>query len=255
MNNTIKINSKPADIMEMLYQQQIDQAERVYYEMAKHFWSIIGTANQVAYMSILEAVDMMRDAGMLRQQQKVKALKTLEEFDRYQHGAYMVFQADGDDRYPLWQDLTLRAAHKLQPDVQRLFFAIKNVIDKACVSNSQVHAQVQTGVALVTLATLLFDTMAGVFQKQTVMDIHKQFGGGRLTAVERLWLSAAEIMGRQVMKDVNLKDDEQCQLGVRVILTKYQQADFLNEAAGEALRLNPQVMHHLTEHEKEDITK
>ena len=64
---------------------------------------------------------------------------------------------------------------------------------------------------------------------------------GRLTAVESNWKEVGEITGRQVMQDVNLRDDPTCQLGVQVILARYQSAEFLNEAAGEALRLNPEI--------------
>lgn len=46
------------------------------------------------------------------------------------------------------------------------------------------------------------------------------------------------------MKDVNLRDNEQCRLGVEMILQRYERADFLNEAAGVALRHNPDVLSH-----------
>ena len=247
----IRTNSSVWDIRRAMLIQQHDRYEELQDEMAKQFWSMIGTANQVAYMAIDDAVEQMRETGMLKQKQKQKAMKALEEYHRYERNAYEHFREVGMDRYAFWQDFVGRAAEKLQPDVQRLHYAIKNVIDRAGVRNSETMASIQTGVALVTLSTLMFDTMAEKFQRQTMGDVGMIFRGGRMTAVERNWLEVADVTGRQVIKDVNLRDDPQCQLGINVILTRYQSADFLNEAASEALRVNPAICEQLTDEEKE----
>lgn len=246
----IRTNSTVADIRRAMLMQQHDRYEELKDDMAKHFWSMIGTANQVAFVAIDDAVDMMREAGMLKQQQKQKALRALEEYHRYERNAYEHFQEVGMDRFAFWQDFVGRAADKLQPDVQRLYFAIKNVIDRSRVRHSEVLAQIQTGVALVTLSTLMFDTMADQYQRKTMADIRSVFHGGRLTAVERNWMEVGDITGRQVMQDVNLKDDPACQLGINVILTRYQSADFMKEAASEALRVNPAICEGLTEEDR-----
>ena len=247
--NTIRTNTTAIDLRAALIAQEVSKAEALQEDMAKKFWPMIGTANKVAYFAIEDAVDMMREAGMLRQKQKVNALRAMDELNKYERNAYEHFMAISDDRYALWQDLVGRAAEKLQPDVQRLYFAIKNVIDRHRVKHSDVLAQIQTGVALITLSTLMFDTMANQYQRLTMVEIRDTFRGGRLTAVESNWKAVGEITGRQVMADVDLRNDPACQLGVQVILTRYQDMGFLNEAAGEALRLNPQVLHHLEEKE------
>ena len=244
--NMIRTNFSATDMKMAVMRYNAQQAEAVQDQMAQHFWVMIGTANQVAYMAIEDAIEMMQDSGMYRQKQKQKAMAAVEAYRKYERAAYEHYKVIEDDRYPLWQDLIGRAAEKLQPDVQKLFFAIKNVIDRSKVRNAAVLAQIQTGVALITLSTLMYDTMANQFQRMTLLNIHQMFNAGRLTAVESNWKAVGEITGRQVMQDVNLRDDPACQLGINVLLTRYQQADFLNEAAGEALRLNPQSWHHAT---------
>ena len=227
--------------MNAIYRQEIEQADALCDEMAQHFWPMIGTANQTAYLAMDDAIEAMRDCGMLRQQVKVKAMKAVDEYERYDKAVKQHFRELGDDRYYLWADLVARAADRLQPDVTKLFFAIKNKIDGQRVRNSVALAKVQTALALVTLSTLMYDIMAAQYQRQTMLRIAETFRGGRLTAVESLWKAVGDITGRQVMQDVNLRDDPQCQLGVQVILARYQSAEFLNEAAGEALRLNPEI--------------
>jgi hypothetical protein len=145
------------------------------------------------------------------------------------------------DAQAFWKTLS---GGEVQPDVKRLYFAIKNELDRCGVQNSRVYASIQTGLALVTLATLMFDTMMSQFQRQTLVNITHAFLPGRLTAMESCWKAVGEITGKKVLKDVNLRDNEQCRLGVEVILQRYERADFLNEAAGVALRHNLDILSH-----------
>jgi len=227
---------------DILMKSENGKAEKLADEVAKHFWPMIGTANYVAYKAINQASEMMRVAGMLRQQEKVKALKALEAYDLYEKRVKDHFVEINDDRYKLWKDLVRKASELLQPDIDKLYYAIKNELDRCGVQNSRVYASIQTGLALVTLSTLMFDTMMSQFQRQTLVNITHAFLPGRLTAMESCWKAVGEITGKKVLKDVNLRDNEQCRLGVEVILQRYERADFLNEAAGVALRHNPDVL-------------
>ena len=237
----IQTGNNPSGIAAAMYRAQVEQAEALCDDMAQKFWPMIGTANQCAFYAMDDAIEAMTEAGMMRQQVKVKARKAIEEYERYDKAVKRHFHDLGDDRYYLWADLVARAAERLQPDVTRLYFAIKNRIDEQRVKDSAVHAKIQTALGLVTLSTLMYDTMAAQYQRLTMLRIAETFRGGRLTGVEQLWKQVSEITGKMSIKDVNLRDDPQCQLGINVILARYQSADFLNEAAGEALRLNPEI--------------
>ena len=238
-------------ICQNLRRHQYEEAMRLADEVAQHFWPMIGTANQMAFQAIDDAVDMMREAGMLCHKEKVHALKAVDEYHKYERAAYNHFMEIGGDRYALWQDLIGRAALKMEQDVIKLHYAIKQKIDKAGVRNSAVYAQIQTGLALVTMATALFDTMIETYQRQTMVNISDAFKPGRLTAVERNWMEVGELTGKKVMKDVNLRDDPTCQLAIQVILAKYEAANFINEAAGEALRLNPEAWKYASDEDRE----
>lgn len=245
MNTTIRTNISADGIATSLLRQQAEQANELADEMAKQFWTMIGTANQVAFVAMDDAMEAMEACGMLRQQVKVKAQRAMQEYERYERSAYRHFHEMCDDRYYLWSDLITRSAERLKPDVQRLYYAVKNVIDRHKVRNSEALAKIQTALALVTLSTLMFDTLLAEFQRQTMFRLEQSFRGGRLTAVESNWKAVGELTGRQVMQDVDLKNDEACALGVQVILTRYQKADFMNEAAHEALELNPEMTKYL----------
>lgn len=229
-------------IMRSIRRAQWQKANKLADEMAYKFWPMIGTANQCAYAAMDDAVEAMKACGMFRYQAKAKATRAMQEFEKYEHEAYKHFNELGNNTWGLWQDLVCRASDKLQPDIQKLYFAIKNVIDKYGVKNSDALAKIQTALALVTLSTLMYDTMVEQFQRQTPFSLKEVLQGGRLTASESCWREVGSFTGNQVLKDVDLAHDEACALGVRVLLTKYQSAEFLNDAAGEALKLNHEVI-------------
>lgn len=237
----IQTNIDTNGIISSLYQQQMEQANELCDEMAQKFWPMIGTANQTAYIAMDDAVEAMRECGMLRQQVKVKAMRALAEYEAYDKAVRRHFQDMDDNRYFLWADLVARAADRLQPDVDKLYYSIKNKIDEYRCKDSIALAKIQTALAMVTLSTLMYDTMANQFQRQTMILIARTFRGGRLTAVESNWRAVGELTGKMVMPNVNLRDDPNCALGIQVILTRYQSADFLNEAAKDALDVNPEI--------------
>ena len=228
--------------MRAIYKAQAQKAEELSEELACRFWPMIGTANQCAYEAMDEAVEAMQGCGLFRQQAKAKAQRAMSEFEKYEAAAHKHFDALGNNTWGLWQDLVCRATAKLQPDIQKLYFAIKNVLDKNSVDNSFALAKIQTALALVTLSTLMYDTMMANFQKHTPFRLSATIEGGRLTATENCWKMVGEITGKQVLADVDLAHDPTCMLGVQVILSRYEKVDFLNEAAGEALDLNPDVV-------------
>ena len=217
---------------------QYKKAESVADEMAHNFWPMIGTANQCAYQAMLEAVDAMQDCGIYRQQAKNKAQKALAEFERYEKLAHKYFDELGGGTWGLWQDLVRRATDRLQPDIMKLYFAIKNVLDKYQVKNADALAKVQTALALVTLSTLLYDTMLEQFQAKTPLNLRQTFSAGRITATENCWRIVGEATGKQTLRNVDLSHDPACALGVKVLLTKYSEKAFLNDAAYEALKMN-----------------
>lgn len=238
----ITTNNTADSLYLSILRAQEAQAEDVKYKMAGHFWPVIGTANQMAFVAIDDAVVKMKERGMFIHREKWHAQEALKEYRKYEHAAYEHYREMGDDRYHLWQDMICRGAEKLQPDYTRLYFAVKNVLDREKVRNSDVLASIQAALALITLSTLMYDTMEDMYQRKTIVNIRGWFSGGRLTTVERHWIAVGEITGRKYMKEVDLRNDELCQRGINVILTRYQATDFLNDAAGEALGLNPELM-------------
>ena len=126
----ISTNHSAASISQSLARAEIDRANELYDEFAQHFWPIIGSANQMAYLAMDEAVEAMQEAGIFRHQVKQSAQRAMAEFDKYEKLCTKHFKDYEDDRFYLWQDLIGRASDEFQPDITKLYFAIKSKIDR-----------------------------------------------------------------------------------------------------------------------------
>ena len=237
----ISTTYSPYSLSQSLAKIELNKAEELQNNMSEQFWSMIGTANQCAYVAMDEAVEAMKAAGLYRQQVKRDAQRAIEEYHKYEKLCIDWFKGYKDDRYYLWQDLIGKATERLEPDVTKLYYAVKNKIDSYKVPNSIALAKVQTAMAMISLANLLFDEMVTKYQKQTPVRISDMFKAWRLTGCESLWRVVGYLTGTQVMANIDLSQDESCQLGIRVILQRYETAAFLNIAAKEALELNPTI--------------
>ena len=237
----IATQQNPNNIIESLARMELAKAEELQNTLSVQFWSMIGTANQCAYVAMDEAVEAMKAAGLYRQQVKRDAQRAIEEYHKYEKLCIDWFKGYQDDKYYLWQDLIGKATERLEPDVIKLYYAVKNKIDSYKVPNAIALAKVQTAMAMISLANLMFDEMVKKFQKQTPVRIADTFKAWRLTGCENFWRVVGYLTGTQVLANIDLSHDENCQLGIRVILQRYETADFLNIAAKEALELNPTI--------------
>lgn len=213
-----------------------DKARELYNELEDHFWSRVGAANGIAINAMIEAYDAIEDAGMLKQSVKLKANAAMSAIDKYQHAC----QKEMGDRYSLWSDVVRIAADNMQTDVNRLYYSIKNQLDKFHIAHSDVCSHIQTSLALLTSSIVFYDGLVDHFQSQTFINITKDFRIGRLTAVENCWREVARLTSR-CKEEINLQEDYNCQLAMRVIFKKYGDMDFLNDAAKKAMPLNPNM--------------
>lgn len=213
-----------------------EQAEKVFNNLQYHFWPLIGTSNQVAIQSIYEAIDLMEEVGWIKQAIKPlvrraeRCITAYEQRMRAAHG----------DRFFLIQDLATRASHKLEHDVFNLYMAIKQTLDRNNIPDSKIRSKVNMSCTLLELSIEFFNSTVGYYQQQTPIDIKSVFLDARLDALCRTWNAINDNLPK-FNGFVDLNKDDNIKLSMKVILAKYQRADFLNEAAREALQLNPDM--------------
>lgn len=230
---------------------QQKKAEYLYDELGKHFWPVIGTANHSAISTMYEAIDLMESAGMIRQRVKtlVKQINSRhEEYCRATHAAI-------GERYFLWQDIIARAHGNLSPDIMKLYYSIKQQLDRRGVGQSVILSHAYTATTMLSFSTRMFDEMMKIYQSQTVLDITTSYRGGRLTAIENLWRTATDIITPSLKGgDLKLFEDKNCELAINVIAHRYQSMDFINDASTEAMRLNPDMAKYAAEEDRHFFT-
>lgn len=222
-----------------------DKARELYNELENHFWSRVGAANQIAINAMTEAYDAIEDAGMLKQTVKQKANAAMSACEKYLHDC----QKEMGDRYYLWSDVVCIAANNLQTDIMHLYYSIKQMLDKHRIPHSDVCSHIQTALAMLTSANLFCDGLIDHFQRHTFFDIGKDFRKWRLTGIESNWREVARLTSR-CKEDISLDSDPNCQLAMTVIFKRYEDMDFLNDAAQKAMPLNPDMAKYANEEDK-----
>lgn len=140
----------------------------------------------------------------------------------------------------------------------KLYFCVKAKIDKDLEKQdgipSDIRAKVFVVDALLQIAAALYDSLVHNYQSQTVFNIHKNFDAARLSSVLHHWGVVTKNFSK-VKGSVDLNSDQNCQMSIKVILNRFSDKEFINEAAGDAIRQNPAMHKHLTEQEYKDIVE
>lgn len=210
-----------------------------------HFWPLVGTANQIAGNAFFDAYDLLSEKDLLRQDIKKSANSTKEDWDRYQKTS----RKELGDRWYLWQDVVNIASNNIHSDVIKLHMSIKRAMDRDRVSDTDVRSIVHLTQTLLELAVMFFDSYIGNYQSQTFLDISKDFRFARLSAMQKRWMPVTRHFSR-CKGVVDLNEDSDIKLGISVIITRFSTADFINDAAGKAMHLNPQMAVYANEEDK-----
>lgn len=232
----------------------LDKAAELHGEFVRDFWPIIGTANQTCIRWFLETYDQLEEQGMLQRDIKRhcnECNKSIETYQRYVRNSL-------GDRFAVWSDITNVATHNLYPDVVRLYFSVKSAIDKHETRSdskaipSDLRAKVFVAHTFAQITVGMYDSLRDLYQHQTIYNIQKDFKDARFGAVMH-HLGALTKFFAQTKGVVDLNEDDNCKLGVKVILKRFETKDFINEAISDAIHQNPNIYDSLSDEEKDII--
>lgn len=226
------------------------KAAELYEQLGQRFWSVVGPANYSAVATMLDAIDVMEDAGIVRQKLKQLVKRAQRQYQEYVKAARDVLE----DRFYLWQDMTAHAHDRLRPDILKLFFGIKQHYDNFRIPDSNMLAHLQTTFTMLSLCTGLFDATMDFHQRQTYLDISSYFKRGRLTGIVSIWNEVMELVIPKAVLGMPLAKDPNCKTAVSVIARRYETMEFLDEAATDAMRLNPSMIKYANEEDRQFFT-
>lgn len=215
-----------------------DMAKKLYDEMARQFWPIVGTANHIAMSSVLDSYDMLEERCMLVYDVKRDMNTSAREYDKYLRGVRKMMK----DRFALWSDATRLMASNMQPKVDALKNAVKTFFDKNGVDDTELRATICTTDALVQFSCVLYDVYIDRYQKLTAIDISSGFKIARMTGVNRAFRSVSKkLLNVKTSHDLHVSHDVDCNVALENLQSLFLDMDKMNEACHEALVLNPEM--------------
>ncbi len=238
----------------MLTMAQIEQEMRL---TEAGFYVVAAAANELASVAVFDAMDTLRRNGFHGNKEARKwATKCEKDIHSYETMMRIRLQDasrrmgtvadDGRDKYTLWLDTTDRVDEEMKPHMDRLYYAVKMVMDRYSTPHSETLARMWTAHIMLQFAIRQFDTLFSDQKSRTGISLRGAFASGCMTGQLKAWHHALEALDKQLCPkdapDVVLDQDPAVRTGVRAIYNKLNDPDLYNRGAEYGISLNPEVV-------------
>ncbi len=231
-------------------EQEMRQTEAGFYVVA-------AAANELASVAVFDAMDTLRRNGFHGNKEARKwATKCEKDIHSYETMMRIRLQdasrrmgtvaEDGRDKYTLWLDTTDRVDEEMKPHMDRLYYAVKMVMDRYSTPHSETLARMWTAHIMLQFAIRQFDAIFSDQKSRTGISLRGAFASGCMTGQLKAWHHALEALDKQLCPkdapDVVLDQDPAVRTGVRAIYNKLNDPDLYNRGAEYGISLNPEVV-------------
>lgn len=246
---SMRVPLRPMPTME-----QIEQEMRL---TEAGFYVVAAAANELASVAVFDAMDTLRRNGFHGNKEARKwATKCEKDIHSYETMMRIRLQDasrrmgtvadDGRDKYTLWLDTTDRVDEEMKPHMDRLYYAVKMVMDRYSTPHSETLARMWTAHIMLQFAIRQFDTIFSDQKSRTGISLRSAFASGCMTGQLKAWHHALEALDKQLCPkdapDVVLDQDPAVRTGVRAIYNKLNDPDLYNRGAEYGISLNPEVV-------------
>lgn len=184
----------------------------------------IMATNDMAHSLTIEFVSHIKKTPLYKQRIKQIVNNIQKDIKNYTN---VTKQSWTDVDY--YNDLCELVADEMRQDFKKFEFAVKNVLDKANAANADLIAKLEVTRTMVLGACITCDEMERLVKKH----IPANFKNFRLTNLAKNINRIEEILGFGTEKDIDLSQDENCQLALQIIEKKLQTgkiyADAINQ--------------------------
>lgn len=238
----------------MLTMAQIEQEMRL---TEAGFYVVAAAANELASVAVFDAMDTLRRNGFHGNKEARKwATKCEKDIHSYETMMRIRLQdaskrmgtvaEDGRDKYTLWLDTTDRVDEEMKPHMDRLYYAVKMVMDRYSTPHSETLARMWTAHIMLQFAIRQFDTLFSDQKSRTGISLRSAFASGCMAGQLKAWHHALEALDKQFCPkdapDVVLDQDPAVRTGVGAIYNKLNDPDLYNRGAEYGISLNPEVV-------------
>lgn len=213
-----------------------EQAEKAFDNLNSVINLILGAANTIVGKKLYDLVEwMQKDKALYRFKVKHLVNEALRSFQRYESLHYQNF----GERYEFFLDYLNEIEDALEPDIQKMYFSIKAVLDKAKVEKSELFAKINTTTSLAEISVFLYDRLIKECEEQTGFDFNELMRPGRLTGTLHYLDELEKLVCRA--KGVDLNKDKNSNLAAKIIAEKLLNEDVLENAAKTALSYHEEL--------------
>ena len=219
----------------LLFRQAIDrEALKEAAEKASGgFYLVAAAANEVANTAMADADLYLRQHDYLKCREGRRwvrqAMRNYDDYERaircrlkdYTRSAGR--QAATGDYYSLWLDITDNVDEETRPHIQKLFYAIKMLLDRTKdVRETEALAHLWTASMLIDIAVAVFDRTFESVEKRWSINFAHIYKIGRLEGAQKCWRKVTEAYGRMFTpkgdnREIRLGDDPSVVNGVRAL--------------------------------------
>lgn len=200
---------------------------------------VVGAVNSIAGGWLYDTVEELeQDKRLYRHEVKRWAKEAKRRFDEYErvhltdHGGLKSFYVDYLDCMD----------ERVRPHTEKMYWAIKNRIDKERIEGSALFAKVELTLTLLEYSVYVYDFLINDVRESSGYDFDRYLKPARLSDTVKAWRELERIVCKTPGRHIDLNEDPTCTLGFRCIERMLTSEDVLNDAAMEAIRLHPKVL-------------
>lgn len=217
------------------YTEITDKHRETFNHISSLFHTIIGGTNDVANSIMLDAINEIKKAGLLKQKVKKMCKAAVERYSVFDKKNMEDMRNSNIDKRQFYMDFLDSVDKRTKNDVFILRQSVKRLLDKNNINNSDLKSFILTAHALLIFSIELFDRFIDTCPP---INLGKTYQDARLTPVKNAWEQVEEILCPEC-KDINLTKDKDCKLAMEILETKLVSEQGINESGMEALNLNP----------------
>ena len=204
------------------------------------FHVIIGGANSVAQTVMLDTINLLSKTNQYKGKARHNARLAVKRYNNFDRQNMDDMRNSQMDKRQFYMDYLDDLEERLKPDVFRFRLAIKQVLDKRNVGDSELKSYVLCTYEMLHYCVTLFDRFIKELPSIPPINFKETYRAARLDGVFTAWDNLTDVLCRDCT-NIKLDDDPNCRLALNIIETKIVSEQSINQSGKEALSLNPTI--------------
>lgn len=225
----------------MIYPTKInkEQEGQLLANISSLFSLVIGSTNDIAHGTMVDAIAQIRKAGLLRQAIKKACKDATERYQRYDTLNIENMNENGNDRRRLYIDFLDSVQDRLKEPLHQFRKAISRELYRQGIPNRVLKSYIITAYEMLNYAVELFDKFIDGCPKNSIVDWRRAFLPARIKPTLQAWEIATDIICKDCL-NLNLNNVDECTKLFNAIEDELVSEQNIFKSTTEALDLNPE---------------